>query len=186
MALTFPLGTTTIWIHVGLNEPNVTLYNRANVLYPLPRTLLVFFDGATLKSERDQIQLSRPPRTKAPIGTYDAIYSPIIAFWCSLAAYFLAYIASLRHLLIQTGAGARTSVSAFTTRDRGPLKSPYLTVNLASTPPSGNLCTTSGWVSADATRRTKSFGPFFWTLHEVRRRSDRIAGETTGNVRTEC
>jgi hypothetical protein len=74
----------------------------------------------------------------------------------------------MRRKQTQTGPGERTSVRAFTTRDKGSVKSPYLTINLASIPPSGNLCTTSGWVSADATRRTKSFGPFFWTLHETR------------------
>jgi hypothetical protein len=83
----------------------------------------------------------------------------------------------MRHKQTQTGPGARTSVRAFTTRDKGPVKSPYLTANLASTPPSGNLCTTSNWVSADATRRTKSFGPFFWTLHEARCRPDRSMGK---------
>ena len=67
----------------------------------------------------------------------------------------------------QTQARARTSVRAFTTRDRGSEKSPYLTVNLALTPLSVKSCTASGCVSADATKRTKSSGPFFWILREV-------------------
>ena len=83
----------------------------------------------------------------------------------------------MRHGQTQTSPGERTSVRAFTTRDKGPVKSPYLTINLASTPPSGKLCTTSGWVSADATRRTKSFRPFFWTLHEARCRPDSSMGK---------
>jgi hypothetical protein len=60
----------------------------------------------------------------------------------------------------------RTSVRALTARDNGPEKSPYLTVNLESPPSCVKLCTTSGWVSADAIRRTKSLGPFFWTLRD--------------------
>jgi hypothetical protein len=49
--LTFPLGTTTVWIHVCLNESNVTLHNRADVLYPVPGTLLVSFDGTAPESD---------------------------------------------------------------------------------------------------------------------------------------
>ena len=91
LLLTFPLGATAVRVDICLNEPDVTLYNRADVLYPVSRTLLVSFNGTALESERDQnpLRLLRT-RTKAPTGTYDAIYSPIIALWCSLATYFLA------------------------------------------------------------------------------------------------
>jgi hypothetical protein len=58
--LTFPLGTTTVWIHICLNESNVTLHNRADVLYPVPGTLLVSFDGTAPESKRDQNQLKLP------------------------------------------------------------------------------------------------------------------------------
>src|SRR6266436_4470077 len=62
--LTFPLGTTAVWIHIRLDETDVTLYNRADVFYPVFGTLLVSFDGTASESARDQNWL-RLPRTKA-------------------------------------------------------------------------------------------------------------------------
>lgn len=58
--LTFPFGTTTVRIHVCLDEPDVTLYNRANVLDPVPGTLFVSFDGSAPEAESDHRQLRIP------------------------------------------------------------------------------------------------------------------------------
>lgn len=47
---TFPFGTTTIRINICLNESNVTLYDRSNILDPSDGSLFVFSDRTCLKA----------------------------------------------------------------------------------------------------------------------------------------
>lgn len=42
--LTFPLGTTTIWVNVSFNKAYVAFNDGADVLYPMCRGSLVFLD----------------------------------------------------------------------------------------------------------------------------------------------
>ena len=56
---TFPLCTATVWVDVRLNKADVAFDDRANVLHPVLRALLVRIDGTRLEAAAPGESVSR-------------------------------------------------------------------------------------------------------------------------------
>ena len=59
LELTFPLGTAAIWVDVGLDEADVALDDRPDVLDPVLGTLDVRVDRASLEAALRNVNIAR-------------------------------------------------------------------------------------------------------------------------------